>query len=54
MFCSVPLVEIEELKLVQTSIILSYFATKCALHGKDMKERGMYEIFSLGNTYIMS
>ena len=54
MFCSVPMVEPDEMKLVQTRVILSHIATKCALHEKDMKERGMYEIFSLGNIYVMT
>lgn len=54
MFRSVPMVETDEMKLVQTKFILSYIATKCALHGKDTKERGMYEIFSLGNSYVLT
>ena len=54
MFCLVPMVETDEMKLVQTRVILSHIATKCALHEKDMKERGMYEIFSLGNSYVMT
>ncbi|CAO2607736.1 Glutathione S-transferase A1 [Lemmus lemmus] len=54
MFEQVPIVETDRMKLVQTRAIISYTATKCALHGKDMKETGMYDIFSLGNTYVLS
>ena len=42
-----PMVEIDEMKLVQNRAILNYIATKYDLHGKDMKERALYGIFSV-------
>ena len=33
----VPMVELDGKKLLQTRVILSYIATKGALHGKDMR-----------------
>ena len=42
MFQQVPMVEIDEMKLVQNRAILNYIATKYDLHGKDMKERALY------------
>ena len=54
MFQQVPMVEIDGMKLVQCRAILNYIATKYNLYGKDMKERAMYDAFTLGNIYILS
>jgi glutathione S-transferase len=47
MFQQVPMVEMDGMKLVQTTAILSYIATKYDLYGKDMKERALYGVFSV-------
>ena len=54
MFQQVPMVEIDGMKLVQTRAILNYIATKYNLSGKDMKERAMYDAFTLENIYVLS
>lgn len=46
MFQQVPLVEIDGMKLVQTKAILNYIADKYGLHGKDCKDRVMYDFLS--------
>lgn len=51
MFQQVPMVEIDGMKLVQTKAILNYIAEKYNLHGKDIKERVMYD-HSLCNPVI--
>lgn len=43
MFQQVPLVEIDGMKLIQTKAILKYIAEKYNLHGKDIKDRVMYD-----------
>lgn len=43
MFQQVPMVEMDGMKLVQTKAILHYIAEKYNLHGKDLKDRAMYE-----------
>ena len=48
-FQQVSLVEIDGMKLVQTRAIFNYIATKYNLSGKDMKERAVYDAFTLGN-----
>lgn len=45
LFQQVPMVEIDGMKLVQTKAILNYIADKYQLHGKDPKDRAMYEAF---------
>lgn len=49
MFQQVPMVEIDGMKLVQTKAILNYIAEKYNLHGKDLKDRVMYEAFINGH-----
>lgn len=48
MFQQIPMVEIDGMKLVQTKAILNYIAEKYGLHGKDIKDRVMYETFLNG------
>ncbi|XP_034753918.1 glutathione S-transferase, alpha tandem duplicate 1 [Etheostoma cragini] len=48
MFQQVPLVEIDGMKLVQTKAILKYIAEKYNLHGKDLKDRVMIDMYSEG------
>ncbi|KAG7512283.1 glutathione S-transferase A4-like [Solea senegalensis] len=43
MFQQVPLVEIDNMKLVQTKAIMNYIAEKYNLNGKDLKNRAMYD-----------
>lgn len=45
MFQQVPMVEIDGMKLIQTKAILNYIAEKYNLHGKDLKDRVMYDPF---------
>lgn len=45
MFQQVPMVEIDGMKMVQTKAILNYIAEKYELHGKNIKDRAMYETF---------
>lgn len=45
MFQQVPMVEIDGMKLIQTKAILNYIAEKYGLHGKDLKDRVMYDPF---------
>ncbi|EGW04470.1 Glutathione S-transferase A6 [Cricetulus griseus] len=54
MFQQVPMVEIDGMKLVQTRAILNYIASKYNLYGKDMKERALYDMFTLGNIWVPS
>lgn len=44
MYEQVPLVEIDGLKLVQTRAIMNYISEKYNLHGKDLKDRAMYDL----------
>ncbi|XP_045699225.1 glutathione S-transferase A2-like [Phyllostomus hastatus] len=48
LFQQVPMVEIDGMKLVQTRTILNYIAAKHNLHGKDMKERALVDMYSEG------
>ncbi|KAA8577911.1 hypothetical protein FQN60_017444 [Etheostoma spectabile] len=48
MFQQVPMVEIDGMKLVQTKAILKYIAEKYNLHGKDLKDRVMIDMYSEG------
>nr|XP_057914644.1 glutathione S-transferase A2-like [Doryrhamphus excisus]XP_057914645.1 glutathione S-transferase A2-like [Doryrhamphus excisus]XP_057914646.1 glutathione S-transferase A2-like [Doryrhamphus excisus] len=48
MFQQVPLVEIDGMKLIQTRAILNYIAEKYNLHGKDIKDRVMINMYSEG------
>ncbi|XP_004077240.1 glutathione S-transferase A4 [Oryzias latipes] len=53
MFQQVPLVEIDGMKLVQTKAILHYIAEKYNLHGKDIKERAMVNMYAEGLIDLM-
>ncbi|XP_071336900.1 glutathione S-transferase 3-like [Trachinotus anak] len=53
MFQQVPLVEIDGMKLVQTKAILNYIAEKYNLHGKDLKDRVMINMYSEGLIDLM-
>ncbi|XP_066534711.1 glutathione S-transferase, alpha tandem duplicate 1 [Hoplias malabaricus] len=53
MFHQVPLVEIDGMKLIQTKAILNYIAGKYDLHGKDLKERLLIDMYAEGARDIM-
>lgn len=53
MFQQVPLVTIDGLQLVQSKAILNYIAAKYNLHGKDLKERAMIDMYSEGLLDLM-
>ncbi|KAM9365103.1 glutathione S-transferase alpha I-like isoform 2-T2 [Pholidichthys leucotaenia] len=53
MFQQVPMVEIDGMKLVQTRAILNYIAEKYHLHGKDLKDRAMVNMYSEGLIDLM-
>ena len=53
MFQQVPMVEIDGMKLVQTKAILNYIAEKYNLHGKDLKDRVMINMYSEGVMDLM-
>ncbi|XP_049456762.1 glutathione S-transferase A1-like isoform X2 [Epinephelus fuscoguttatus] len=53
MFQQVPMVEIDGMKLVQTKAILNYIAEKYNLHGKDIKDRVMINMYSEGAMDLM-
>ncbi|XP_068613203.1 glutathione S-transferase 3-like [Brachionichthys hirsutus] len=53
MFQQVPMVEIDGMKLIQTKAILNYIAEKYNLHGKDIKERVMINMYSEGLIDLM-
>lgn len=53
MFQQVPMVEIDGMKLIQTRAILHYIAEKYNLHGKDIKERAMINMYSEGVLDLM-
>ncbi|XP_008055882.1 glutathione S-transferase A2-like [Carlito syrichta] len=48
MFQQVPMVEIDGMKLVQTTAILNYIANKYNLYGKDIKERALIDMYIEG------
>lgn len=45
MFQQLPMVEIDGMKLIQTKAILNYIAEKYNLHGKDLKDRVMINMY---------
>lgn len=47
MYQQVPMVEIDDMKLIQTKAILNYIAEKYNMHGKDLRDRVKYEPLSL-------
>ncbi|XP_039914106.1 glutathione S-transferase-like [Hirundo rustica] len=53
LFQQVPLVEIDGMKMVQTRAIMSYIAGKYNLHGKDLKERAMIDMYVEGISDLM-
>ncbi|KAM8858620.1 glutathione S-transferase 3-like [Spinachia spinachia] len=53
MFQQVPLVEIDGMKLIQSKAILNYIAEKYNLHGKDLKDRAMINMYSEGVMDLM-
>nr|ACI01805.1 alpha-class glutathione S-transferase [Epinephelus coioides] len=53
MFQQVPMVEIDGMKLIQTKAILNYIAEKYNLHGKDIKDRVMINMYSEGLMDLM-
>ncbi|KAF3708301.1 Glutathione S-transferase 3 [Channa argus] len=53
MFQQVPMVEIDGMKLVQTKAIFKYIADKYNLHGKDLKERVMIDMYTEGLMDLM-
>ncbi|XP_026164734.1 glutathione S-transferase 3 [Mastacembelus armatus] len=53
LFQQVPMVEIDGMKLVQTKAILKYIADKYNLHGKDLKDRVMIDMYSEGLMDLM-
>uniref|UniRef100_A0A3Q0SFC4 Glutathione S-transferase n=1 Tax=Amphilophus citrinellus TaxID=61819 RepID=A0A3Q0SFC4_AMPCI len=53
MFQQVPMVEIDGMKLIQTKAILHYIAEKYNLHGKDLKDRVMINMYSEGLMDLM-
>nr|ABW24669.1 glutathione S-transferase [Paralichthys olivaceus] len=53
MFQQVPLVEIDGMKLIQTKAILKYIAEKYNLHGKDLKDKAMINMYSEGLLDLM-
>ncbi|XP_044277456.1 glutathione S-transferase 3-like isoform X2 [Varanus komodoensis] len=48
LFQQVPMVEIDEMKMVQTRAILHYIAAKHNLYGKDLKERALIDMYVEG------
>uniref|UniRef100_A0A8D2IHG5 glutathione transferase n=1 Tax=Varanus komodoensis TaxID=61221 RepID=A0A8D2IHG5_VARKO len=48
LFQQVPMVEIDEMKMVQTRAILHYIAAKHNLYGKDLKERALIDMYCEG------
>ncbi|XP_073445265.1 glutathione S-transferase 3-like [Dendrobates tinctorius] len=53
MFQQVPMVEIDGMKLVQTNAILQYIASKYNLHGKNLKERALIDMYVGGTNDLM-
>ncbi|XP_020669489.3 glutathione S-transferase 3 isoform X1 [Pogona vitticeps] len=53
LFQQVPMVEIDGMKMVQTRAILNYIAGKYNLHGKDLKERALIDMYVEGTTDLM-
>ncbi|XP_037590330.1 glutathione S-transferase A3-like [Cebus imitator] len=48
MFQQVPMVETDRMKLVQTTAILNYIASKYNLYGKDIKDRALIDMYTEG------
>ncbi|XP_029451587.1 glutathione S-transferase A4-like isoform X2 [Rhinatrema bivittatum] len=53
LFEQVPLVQMDGINLVQTRAILNYIAEKYNLHGKDMKEKVLIDMYVDGATDLM-
>ncbi|XP_078069360.1 glutathione S-transferase alpha-4-like [Mustelus asterias] len=53
LFEQVPMVEIDGMKLVQTNAILNYIASKYNLHGKDIRERALIDMYAEGARDLM-
>ncbi|KAL4640892.1 glutathione S-transferase 3-like [Arapaima gigas] len=53
MFQQVPMVEMDGMKLVQSKAILNYIAEKYNLHGKDLKEKVMIDMYAEGTRDLM-
>ncbi|XP_034465536.1 glutathione S-transferase A4-like isoform X2 [Hippoglossus hippoglossus] len=53
MYQQVPLVEIDGMKLIQTKAILQYIAEKYNLHGKDLKDKVMINMYTEGLMDLM-
>lgn len=53
MFQQIPMVEIDGMKLIQTKAILQYIAEKYNLHGKDVKDRVMINMYTEGLMDLM-
>ncbi|XP_020777134.1 glutathione S-transferase, alpha tandem duplicate 1 [Boleophthalmus pectinirostris] len=53
MFQQVPLVEMDGMKLIQTKAILQYMAEKYNLHGNDLKEKVMVNMYAEGLMDLM-
>ncbi|XP_068182959.1 glutathione S-transferase A4-like [Antennarius striatus] len=53
MFQQLPMVEIDGMQLIQSKAILNYIADKYNLHGKDLKDRVMINMYSEGLIDLM-
>ncbi|XP_066496636.1 glutathione S-transferase-like [Tiliqua scincoides] len=53
LFQQVPMVEIDGMKMVQSRAILNYIAAKYNLHGKDLKEKALIDMYVEGTTDLM-
>ncbi|XP_023264225.1 glutathione S-transferase 3-like [Seriola lalandi dorsalis] len=53
MFQQVPMVEIDGMRLVQTKAILNYIAEKYNLHGQNLKDRVLINMYSEGLIDLM-
>ncbi|XP_069741322.1 glutathione S-transferase alpha-4-like [Narcine bancroftii] len=54
LFEQVPMVEADGMKLVQTNAILSYFAAKHNLYGKNIQERALIDMYCEGAKDLMT
>ncbi|XP_030054813.1 glutathione S-transferase 3 isoform X1 [Microcaecilia unicolor] len=53
LFQQVPMVEIDGMKLVQPRAILNYIAGKYNLHGKNLKEKALIDMYVEGTSELM-
>ncbi|XP_068137473.1 glutathione S-transferase 3-like [Hyperolius riggenbachi] len=53
LYQQVPMVEMDGMKLVQSQAIMQYIAGKHDLHGKDLKERLLIDMYVGGTTDLM-